>query len=270
MADTSKLLILLTDLKSDKKVTNMINDQQIKNTLINQLALDFNCTPEDITSPKITLTVSALNEGRRAYTKEPPFFSMLTTGQNAVITAHPDLHPFLSEFIKDKTGFWLFEQKNLFEIQLELLKYGKRLYNSHHMYLPKAKLMNIKPNFEIKWFEKEDISQFYGDKRFPNAFCETFKPETPDMLAVGAVIDGNIAGMAGCSADSKAMWQIGIDVMPEYHRRGIGKTLVTLLRDEIFKRGAIPFYGTSLSNINSQNVAAACGFYPAWVEIENK
>lgn len=248
----------------------MINDRQIKDTLINQLALDFNCTAEDITSPKITLTVSALNEGRRAYTKEPPFFSMLTMGQNAVISAHSDLHPFLREFIKEKTGFWLFEQKNLFEIQLELMKHGKRLYNSHHMYLPKAKLINPEPDFEIKWLEKDGIARFYGDKRFPNALCETYKPETPDMLAVCAVTDGEIAGMAGCSADSEIMWQIGIDVLPEYRGRGMGKTLVALLRDEIFKRGAIPFYGTSLSNINSQNVAAACGFYPAWVEIENK
>ena len=248
----------------------MINDIQIKDILYKQLALDFNCTLDDITSPKITLTVPALNKGRRAYSKEPPFFRMLTTGSNAVIAAHPDLHPFLGEFIKDKLGFWLFEQKNFFEIQTELIKHGKRLYNLHHMYLPKAKLMNVKPDFEVKWFEKDDIAQFYGDKRFPHALCESYTPETPDMLAVCAVIDGELGGMAGCSADSKTMWQRGIDVLPEYRIRGIGKTLVALLRDEIFKRGAIPFYGTSSSNINSQNVAAACGFYPAWVEIESK
>lgn len=32
--------------------------------------------------------------------------------------------------------------------------------------------------------------------------------------------------------------------------------------------GAIPFYGTSLSNMGSWNVALGSGFYPMWVEIE--
>lgn len=247
----------------------MLTDEQIRQAMLLQLSRDFNCNPEDLTKDEIIITESVITEGRRAYKPEPPYFSMVTTGTNAIITAHPDLHPFLKKFADGRKGFWLFEQKNIHELQTELMRHGKQLYNSHHMYLPKAKLLNVKPNFEAVWFEQADIGQFYGDKRFPNAFCEAFKPETPDVLAVAAIIDGEIAGMAGCSADSKTMWQIGIDIQKEYRRRGIGKTLVSLLRDEIFKRGAIPFYGTSLSNIASQNVAASCGFYPAWVEIEN-
>lgn len=248
----------------------MLTDEQIRQAMILQLSRDFNCNPEDITKDETIITKSVISEGRRAYKPEPPYFSMMTTGTNAIITAHSDLHPFLRNFTAGKEGFWLFEQKNIYELQTELLRNGKQLYNSHHMYLPKAKLLNVTPDFETVWFEQAEIAGFYGDKRFPNAFCETFKPETPDVLAVGAVMGGEIVGMAGCSADSKSMWQIGIDIRKEYRRRGIGKTLVSLLRDEIFKRGAIPFYGTSLSNIASQNVAASCGFYPAWVEIENK
>ena len=75
-------------------------------------------------------------------------------------------------------------------------------------------------------------------------------------------------GMAGCSADSPQLWQIGIDVFPEYRRRGIGTTLVKLLRNETFRRGAIPYYGTSLSNLRSWKIALASGFKPTWVECE--
>jgi hypothetical protein len=34
--------------------------------------------------------------------------------------------------------------------------------------------------------------------------------------------------------------------------------------------GEIPFYGTSLSNLHSQNIALNSGFRPAWVEIGAK
>lgn len=35
-------------------------------------------------------------------------------------------------------------------------------------------------------------------------------------------------GMAGASEDSKTMWQIGIDVLPEYSGRGIVANLTIL------------------------------------------
>jgi len=37
--------------------------------------------------------------------------------------------------------------------------------------------------------------------------------------------------------------------------KGIAKYLVNLLTVEIFKRGAIPYYGTWCSNIASRNIA---------------
>ena len=78
----------------------------------------------------------------------------------------------------------------------------------------------------------------------------------------------HIIGLAGCSADTALFWQIGIDVLPKYRGMGIGTKLVQLLKNEIIRREAIPFYGTSLSNLHSWNIALQCGFYPAWIEIE--
>jgi predicted GNAT family acetyltransferase len=57
-----------------------------------------------------------------------------------------------------------------------------------------------------------------------------------------------------------------MDVLPDYRGRGIAAYLVTLLKEEIIKRGRIPYYSTSQSNIYSQNIAMNCGFFPAWVE----
>ena len=76
--------------------------------------------------------------------------------------------------------------------------------------------------------------------------------------------------MAGASADSKTMYQIGIDIFPEYRSKKVATTLVTLLKEELLRRRIIPFYGTVESHFHSQNVAINSGFFPAWAELYSK
>ncbi len=233
-----------------------------------QLAIDFNCKISDFDRKENIITTSRHNEGRREYIEGVHFYSMVTLGDNAVISADERMHEWLEEYIYGKMGVWLFEHHNLIEIENELKRYGQKLWQSHHMFLPKPKFTDTKVNFELQWFEQEDIQKLYGAGEYSNALCEGFNPKRPDVLAVAAIIDNKIAGLAGCSADTKIMWQIGIDVREEYRSMGIGATLVALLKNEILRRGYIPFYGTSLSNLHSWNIALKCGFYPAWIEIE--
>ncbi|MDR0312337.1 MAG: GNAT family N-acetyltransferase, partial [Treponema sp.] len=103
---------------------------------------------------------------------------------------------------------------------------------------------------------------------FPNALCRKYDPKRPDILAVAAYDEEKIIGMAGCSADTPLLWQIGIDINENYQGKGIGTYLVTVLKNEIERRGRIPFYGTNLSNIYSWNIALNSGFIPTWIEIE--
>ena len=66
------------------------------------------------------------------------------------------------------------------------------------------------------------------------------------------------------------MWQIGIDVLPDYRRRGIAASLTSRLALEIFQRGKVPFYCAAWSNIASVRNAIRCGFRPAWAELTAK
>ena len=90
------------------------------------------------------------------------------------------------------------------------------------------------------------------------------------MLGVGAYDGDTLVGLAGCSADSDTMWQIGIDVLPEYRRQGIASALTSRLAVEILKRGKVPFYCAAWSNIKSVRNAIRSGFRPAWVEMTAK
>ena len=54
--------------------------------------------------------------------------------------------------------------------------------------------------FEVKKFNQEEVLLFQGDDRFDEAFC--FDENSPDVLAVAAIIDHEIVGIFGASADS--------------------------------------------------------------------
>lgn len=232
------------------------------------LAIEYNCRVSDFLGEENMLTESVLIDGRRRYSDEKYFFHMATTGANAVVTADEYLHPFLAEFIKGKRGHTLFEIPSLIILEKELNKYSYKLTPTYHMFLPVNTVGALKScGLELEWYYDGDIHRFYGDERFPNAICEKYLPNRPDRIAVVALSQGEIVGMAGCSEDTHGWMQIGIDVLPEFRSKGLGTYLVDALKNKIEEMGAVPFYGTSISNYHSWNIAINCGFRPAWVEI---
>ena len=87
---------------------------------------------------------------------------------------------------------------------------------------------------------------------------------------MGAYDNGKLIGLAACSADCEEMWQIGIDVLPEYRRKGIASALTSRLAIEILERGKVPFYCCAWSNLKSAGNAIKSGFRPAWVQLTVK
>ena len=70
----------------------------------------------------------------------------------------------------------------------------------------------------MKLLTQTDFADLYLSE-WSNALCE--KRKHLDVLGVGAYDGEQLVGLAGCSADCDTMWQIGIDVLPEYRRQGI-------------------------------------------------
>ena len=65
---------------------------------------------------------------------------------------------------------------------------------------------------------QDDFKNLYLPE-WSNALCE--KRKELDILGVGAFDKEKLVGLAACSADGEKMWQIGIDVLPEYRNQGI-------------------------------------------------
>lgn len=239
----------------------------ILNIAKNQLALDYNFQISDFNRSGNIVVENKLLSGRRIYESDGCFFKVVCFGGKAIISTSKEMMPWCEENLGNRQAAWFFQCSNLKRIEKKLQEFGHEIENIHHYYLPRPDIPAASARTDIRWYEKEDILQFQGDDRFDEAFA--FNENYPDVLGVAALSGNTIIGMAGASADSKELWQIGINVMPQCRGNGTGTNLVMLLKDEILKRGKVPFYGTVESHIYSQNVAINSGFFPAWAELHS-
>lgn len=243
----------------------MYTKSEIINMAKKQLVLDYNCQLSDFEKEGNTITENVLIEGRRTFESDGCFLKILCIEGKAIIFADEKIKPWVEEKILNKDASWLFSYGNLRTIDNKLREFGHEIYEVKNFYLPNEVVADIKPHAKVRWFERDEILQFQGDSRFGEAF--TFGEDAPDVLGVAALDGDIIMGMAGSSKDSTTLYQIGIDVLPEYRGKGIGANLVAILKQEILRRGKVPFYGTSVSHVISRNVAINAGFFPAWVEL---
>ena len=239
--------------------------------IVKQLALEYNAKPENFTEEGLALTVPAKPEGVRLYSHDVPFFAMATTGNSVVITADARLHERLRQLACEANDLHrLYEFHNLRKVDDMLREYGYAVKGTVHMYLPGKPFEEVQmpKGFTYRWFETEDeiAAAFYPNEQFTMALSENYNEDRPDVIALAAMDNGKMVGVAGVSADAVDMWQVGIDVLPAYRGRGLGTALVKALCRRIEERGRLPFYGTAVANIHSQVIAEHCGFYPAWTE----
>jgi len=237
-----------------------------KDILYRQLAADYCCQPEDISDTDNHFSIYQLMEGRRRWqNREDCYLKIAVINGKLLFSGRSDIIAWCADQYADTGSEWFFEMKNLHQINERILKDGYQIESVHPFFIPDNEYENNPGGYEIRWYEEKDIEQFRGNECYKNAY--SFCPEAPDVIGTAALQNGIILGMAGASCDSPSMWQIGIDVDINARRHGIGQLLVSLLKNEILRRGALPFYGTSMSHIASQKVALRAGFLPAWAEL---
>lgn len=234
--------------------------------LLRQLAADFCVTEADILDAKHHFTVFAPSPERRLYLEvRPCILKIAVVNGKLLFTGREEIIARCRELYRDADAPWFMEAPNLAKLNAELSAYGAEIRYRQPFFTADKVLPVDTGDFTIVRYAAEEIGQFRGDDRFQDAlgFC----PDAPDMLAVAAFKDGRILGMAGASADSPHMWQIGINVLPEARGQGIAAMLVRLLTNDVLAAGRLPFYGTSIAHLASQRVALSAGFKPAWFEL---
>lgn len=246
----------------------MLTNQDVLAIAMAQSAIDNNCRPEDFLRSEPVVVESRIGPGARVYYREPVGCNFITYGSGVVASAKPELRDIAEAYIRRYEYYHLFETPNALWLGEQIAPLGYKLCFMAEYFLPDMNALTPRPcAYETRILTAPDFAGLYVDA-WSNALCAD-RPER-DVLGVGAYDGGELIGLAACSADCESMWQIGVDVLPGYRRRGVAAALTSRLAAEILDRGKVPFYCCAWSNIASARNAVKSGFLPAWAEMTVK
>jgi GNAT superfamily N-acetyltransferase len=193
-------------------------------------------------------------------------------GAGVVVSVSPEFREIAENYINKYPVEHLFETPHLHVLNGALMAKGQKICFMAEYFLPdvdalRERVVDDADPYERRLLTHTDFDGLYLPE-WSNALCK--ERAELDVLGVGAYDGDRLIGLAACSADCDSMWQIGIDVLPDYRRQGIASSLTSRLAIEILRRGKVPFYCAAWSNIGSVRNAIKSGFRPAWVEMTAK
>ncbi len=246
----------------------MFTNRDIMQTAVNQSAEDIGCSTDDLLNAENRIVPLRPGKNAKNYYRPPISCNFISYGNNIVAAANEELYDIVSEYINKFKFYHCLEMPNMLWLNERLAEKKQSVCFMAEYFLPDMnRLKELPCPYEIRILEKPDLEELYQPE-WSNAIDKGRKEF--DMLGVGAYDGAKLVGLAGCSADAAQMWQIGIDVLPEYRRKGIASALTSKIAVEIIKRGKVPFYCSAWSNIRSVGNAIKSGFTPSWIEMTVK
>ncbi len=245
----------------------MTNQQILKIAMV-QSAIDLSCKASDFEKNENVVVISKESDGARRYLKLPFSCQLVSYGNNIVASVLPEFREITEQYISSYLMIDCFDTPTIHILNNALMQKGQTICFMAEYFLPDVNVLHpLGCPYELRILTQEDFTNLYRPE-WSNALCKDRKHL--DVLGVGAYDNGKLVGLAGSSADCDSMWQIGIDVLPEYRRQGIATCLTSRLAIEILNRGKVPFYCAAWCNIKSVRNAIKSGFRPAWVEMTAK
>lgn len=246
----------------------MFNNQEIMALAMQQSAVDTHACAADFLKTTNVIVKSEIGPLARKYYREPIACNLVSYGNNIVASVKDEYREIVEAYINKFEFYHCFETPNMHWLEKRMEHLGQKICFMAEYFLPDMdKIVRRSCDYELKVMGQKDFSELYVPE-WGNALCKERKEL--DVLGVGAYEADKLIGFAACSADCDSMWQIGVDVLPEYRKIGIASALTSNLAMEILERGKVPFYCCAWSNIRSSRNAIKSGFRPAWVEMTVK
>ncbi|MCM1184754.1 MAG: GNAT family N-acetyltransferase [Roseburia sp.] len=253
-----------------------MTNAQILEIAMRQSAIDSNCDWRDFQEKENKVVLSEKSENARRYLELPFLCDLASYGSNIVASVSAELEEIVTEYIGKYSVAHCFETPNLHVLMNRIRPLGYDVCFMAEYSLPDADILlgggladRLKKRcpYEIHLMNPKDFQGLYTEQ-WSNALCKDRKEL--DVIGAGAYEGDKLIGLAGASADCASMWQIGVDVLPEYRRKGVASALTGNLAAEILNRDIVPFYCCAWSNVGSICNAIASGFRPAWVQVTVK
>lgn len=205
------------------------------------LSKDMNTDPRVFDCEKVTVNLAEIREGRRWFDLKPKHFQVMLMGNGPVLSVDKIHLDWVSKNLSTMTRDEFLSLKTLSKVEMYLQSHGQTLYGPDLKFV--CDLESFQPFMEEDEYDYEmikDVVSLYEHPGFNNAISYQVNKKRKDVLAVICKDRGVIIGMAGASKDCEAMYQIGIDVKEDYRNKKIGRKLVSMLTEALFKEKIIP------------------------------
>lgn len=237
-----------------------LKKENVMTEVKNQLARDYNCKASDFDNHGVKFAQRSEFCSRVTQTD---LLKIVSFYNSAVVTADKRIYNDVRNLLGNVKPEAIFQQPVVKAIAKTISAYNAEVDELFLHFVPAVVPSNIDTlDFEVKYYSGRDLEQFRGREEYSLAL--PFDNLAPDMLAVTAVIDGEIIGIAGARATSERLWEVGVNVDAHMSGNHVASKLLDLLKQKVLDHDAIPFYRTAISHILSQNVAINAGFKPAW------
>lgn len=256
-----------------------MNSKQVLETVVRMLSAETGCEPDHLSDGGVHI-VARIPERRslpdhRGFDPHPGRIAAVTLGTGAVISVDATDLEWAVQTFSGISRDELFRVEYLSGLVRRSKPDNLTIFGPFPRFA--APLSAIpepehSPGYSVRVVDIEASlarEQTMIDRRlFPNAlFPEPDISGRPTVFAAISERGGRIVGVAGVSKDSAFMYQIGIDVLPGHRGNGLAPAMTAAVSRAVFEAGAMPYYGTSSSNVPSMRTALAAGLRPMWIEV---
>ncbi|WP_208559339.1 GNAT family N-acetyltransferase [Marinilactibacillus kalidii] len=239
----------------------------IDQLILKQFAIDMDCSIEELQGAEhLFKTIKGTNKSRYwARNAGTIIFyknNLFCRTEDEVLTKK------LKETYKNRAGEWFGDINNLIELNALLKPFDYKMSHYSPFFVPKNWTPLETDSSNLKIFEAAQLSSFKDDERFEESFL--YDETDPDKLGIAHIVDDEIVAMIGTNHNGEYTWEIGVEIVEDYHSKGIATNLVKTMTKEIIERNnqtILPVYSTQFTHTKSINLAIRAGYKLGWTEL---
>ena len=222
-----------------------MNKEKIIGIIKNYLSDKFDCDIDVLDRSGLNIIKNEIDDYK---------IKMLLFYDLVLVSASENLYRIAKERLNDKNVYEIFEFPFV---------YGQSIY-----YIPDVDRFEMQDeisDYEFRLFDG-NTSEIELTSGFENAITFDENGKCISQIAYCAYDNGKIIGVAGADKVNDDIWEVGIEVLPEYRKSGLATILTKNLTMKILEKGIVPIWCASSTNIGSQAVANRSNYIPLWVE----
>ena len=249
-----------------------LSRRQVREIIHEALAGETSSLPAHFTSGKVHINTlqpdRVANRHRRRFDIADPTFQASTTGEGGVIAASPEWMDAVGTAYGDADRDAMFEPGRMAVVAELAKKHDAIMFGPFLRFVAvpdRIAVPDPASGYDLRVHDPSFISQVEIDD-WPHTFRRRRSQIRPLKGIAIIVKNGTHVGAASLTADAERLWQIGIDVAEEHRGQGLAAAMTAALAAEALANEAVPYYGTTASNIPSMRSALSAGLRPGWVD----